>query len=1083
MDAATDSNAASVRWIHAIVKGLCTHTWCLSCKVKAEEKATNIVQLLDDAVFKYLQAELDLTEADKRKNIMPKECAHEYLGKLRIMLPVLVYKAYEAFNVSVATAGEVAESVVSDVRAILNPSAQWPMQVVENLHSNDKPAVPSGWSVAGIVDDAVFKYLREEIPGLTEQQKQTLALTAEDERQVKELHRDSKLDGVHHMLARRIPTVYKSATKSVLVASSVAYKTVKYVEAALDFVANKYETQLVDGAVLKFLRRELPDAGKPALRISNEEATDLLGGYGLAGLRVLLQTRIQGECGISSLIARTVANESAAEVESRFENLLCNGIRRRSDATRRESLMVSFAEAGYVGDGCSRLIAYLQRCWAVYPQSEEGMAIPCTAVVQSSGFGKSRLLYQLALETVARAGLGMRVFYVSAACLGKTTGFPETTSQLSRLLFDPCQTQEYFSRVLIAIYRYAQQNWRAAGRQWAEHFTNPSAEGYTVTKLKATRIHLEPLTRAAKDWVVDVQQAENDPGRVVILAVDDAAALLSLDEGNTSCWRMLLGALIDANKQIRAAYPGGGIFAVVADTDPRIAGLVLPSNPDASTTDEQAVMFPPFVLAETMDVFWERSCSELAMDETSAYQLAVAQSDKEEGLKALVTMGRPLWASWFHATTKQDCEADTFDSGAFTAVVALASSKLLVGRDPKDPAAYDSRNMFGVASLLCRLGLRPRFTSPLASRAVAGLMAVLAYVSPDNDGLLCTYNSDPVLALGAAYLWHAWELDGKTPLSEFVLPQLKKLLLQEELSDDNFPDLAARIVLLLTVDASVVVETEGSSHGLSSYVGRFVSVRTFLTVLGGTRPPLQSSSLHADHLRNAFKAWQCRWQGWKMGFCQFVPLPLEPTEETLWFLLGRRAAGVLRVDDDEVSLVIPMFRRTEVSFLLTQVKTRMEESDEEEMHPLSFLSDGNPLRAKSLVEVVFVSMSPGEKVAEGEPDRYVRAGRSAEDSDSPFFTFCIRSVTPWEVQMEEEMYRVVLETEAAQLMNLVSTPSVATELARCALFSHSEARAASVGECIQVVGSASTGDPEESSSSSDKLEGENVESDASMSDE
>lgn len=61
-----------------------------------------------------------------------------------------------------------------------------------------------------------------------------------------------------------------------------------------------------------------------------------------------------------------------------------------------------------------------------------------------------------------------------------------------------------------------------------------------------------------------------------------------------------------------------------------------------------------------------------------------------------------------------------------------------------------------------------------------------------------------------------------------------------------------------------------------------------------------------------------------MSFAQFTDLLEEPTEEMLWMLLGRRAAGVLRRDHKDSAVVIPIFSGQRVSFILVRVKNKFE---------------------------------------------------------------------------------------------------------------------------------------------------------------
>ncbi|TDH69406.1 hypothetical protein CCR75_005801 [Bremia lactucae] len=121
----------------------------------------------------------------------------------------------------------------------------------------------------------------------------------------------------------------------------------------------------------------------------------------------------------------------------------------------------------------------------------------------------------------------------------------------------------------------------------------------------------------------------------------------------------------------------------------------------------------------------------------AAYK-AIVLGNEEEALLALIRMGRPLWWSTYHDESVG--KIDILQSVKM--VVLLAAKKLLLGANP-DETAYNETSMYGVASMLCRLGVRPYMTSALASQAVADFMAILAYVNFEKDGYLNSYASDP----------------------------------------------------------------------------------------------------------------------------------------------------------------------------------------------------------------------------------------------------------------------------------------------------------------------------------------------------
>ncbi|EEY64411.1 uncharacterized protein PITG_21419 [Phytophthora infestans T30-4] len=233
---------------------------------------------------------------------------------------------------------------------------------------------------------------------------------------------------------------------------------------------------------------------------------------------------------------------------------------------------------------------------------------------------------------------------------------------------------------------------------------------------------------------------------------------------------MLQRALKSANQGIQRYHPNAGVFAVLVDTNPKISQPKASSGRISVPPDDSDAQFPSFVLGHTMDVYWK---DVVKMNKTSAYKDAVCIGDKNEAWKYLVSMGRPLWKSTFDASMKKY----NSEVKAAERVLRLAAQRMLLGRDTLSLICYDETTMFGVASMLCRLGLRPHSSSSLAPRVVADLMAILAYLNYESDGCLSSFSSDPVLALGATKVWY----NCKPALANCILPQLKKLLLNEML--------------------------------------------------------------------------------------------------------------------------------------------------------------------------------------------------------------------------------------------------------------------------------------------------------------
>lgn len=90
--------------------------------------------------------------------------------------------------------------------------------------------------------------------------------------------------------------------------------------------------------------------------------------------------------------------------------------------TELKRLQVAF-KATYKGAAHVDFHAYLVRCWIAYKTNPNNYLAPCTTLVQSSGFVKSRLLYEVAKMTAddlasAESSISMR------CVLGMSTSLP-----------------------------------------------------------------------------------------------------------------------------------------------------------------------------------------------------------------------------------------------------------------------------------------------------------------------------------------------------------------------------------------------------------------------------------------------------------------------------------------------------------------------------------------------------------------------------------------------------------------------------------------------------------------------------------
>ncbi|KAL3670999.1 hypothetical protein V7S43_004183 [Phytophthora oleae] len=284
-------------------------------------------------------------------------------------------------------------------------------------------------------------------------------------------------------------------------------------------------------------------------------------------------------------------------------------------------------------------------------------------------------------------------------------------------------------------------------------------------------------------------------------------------------------------------------------------------------------------------------------------------------------MGRPLWCSM--DDTKKDLKARK------DVLTKFAARKLLIGLGASEPASYTDSTLHGVSSLFCRVGLRPYASSPLATRLVADFMSVLHYVTYKNDAQISGYVSDPILMFGASRMWYQFEnptTNLPSALQSYILPQFETILLNGVIDTGNIGELVARIFLLLAMDAVAMGSSDKREFVFS---GEFCDVLKFVEMLVGDNPHRTEQDI-----MKSYKDWLKSWNGWQVCFSHFVDLQEEPTEDVLWKLLDRRAAGTFPRGQKGADLIIPIFHpkcdlypEGSVSFIVVQVKNRVDKDD------------------------------------------------------------------------------------------------------------------------------------------------------------
>ncbi|TMW61654.1 hypothetical protein Poli38472_010717 [Pythium oligandrum] len=174
----------------------------------------------------------------------------------------------------------------------------------------------------------------------------------------------------------------------------------------------------------------------------------------------------------------------------------------------------------------------------------------------------------------------------------------------------------------------------------------------------------------------------------------------------------------------------------------------------------------------------------------------------------------------------------------------MAAAKLLCESTKVSRLSYRNETMFGVAALLCRLGVRP-----LSCHLVGDHMSVLDYVDASCAQAVSGYGSDPILALGATSLWYHDKFD---PLGESMLPRFRQLVSEKvvDCGDGGTDSVVARLLLLLAMDAcSASVgarSTTDTSTARCRYNGSLVRAVSFVERLMGRRECVVGGSVLSE---------------------------------------------------------------------------------------------------------------------------------------------------------------------------------------------------------------------------------------------
>ena len=442
-----------------------------------------------------------------------------------------------------------------------------------------------------------------------------------------------------------------------------------------------------------------------------------------------LLSTLEDQSFFSSLFRHYIGDQP----DSLFENLLeffkqYHSSKRAIDlntfANPREfqQLHRNFLETKFQGNEPQLFLHHLQNCSNAFLNFKTKILSPCVPLLQSSGYGKSRILFELAKRT------DVNLVYVCARKVG-AQGFPaRSTTACSFLNWDSSSVwkgnelstrETELAQKILAICKCATTANNNPQKQveWAtDQFANNIESFWDAVKNEFNNNRDVPAapTKTTKD----------DP--FVVLAVDEASTLLDLEifPGRS----MFRGLRVAASK---VAQHGFNLVVVLCDTASKVSTFLPSQSTDSSqryNPDEGSEQYlgrhllHPFVMYQSFDC--------LATDHDPLSQ------------------GRPLVA---------ECKGE----------LGFLAEKLMCCKN------INQAKPEGILALF--LACVAAYLSPLSrvsEQLVSSHMATLLAVSCDHEVACVTYVSEPALAQAAQEMWFTGSV-----LAEMILPVVRDFVL------------------------------------------------------------------------------------------------------------------------------------------------------------------------------------------------------------------------------------------------------------------------------------------------------------------
>jgi len=484
--------------------------------------------------------------------------------------------------------------------------------------------------------------------------------------------------------------------------------------------------------------------------------------------------------------------------------------------------------------------------------SKKNFFSPYITILQSSGTGKSRLLFELAKQE------NVLLFYICFRPEG-SSGYPPRSSIASQFL--KYKNADEVSRFYETCFSYARSVILNENHDIYKIFVEDQFE---VTEKGSNSSFWEKVMNTG-----DVSKLPSDKTNYqIIICHDEARQLISSDSHDS---RSLFRVIRKGATRFNDTESHGLPLLIFVDTSSRLSNFnpSLDNDPSARDSLTSNQLMTPFWFLNTWNITMN------GVDQVSFIQKVDELCVRNNGdvtpfLREHFKRGRPLWTSY--------CE-----TGPLIDVIKLAQKKLTCNQDTSPDAI--------IALLNCRVPFAVYPATQLATNLVANHAAMCLAISPSRESIITSYPSEPVLSEAAA-----------SKLSDISI-RLRALhtlhdYLQFNIDRGHRGEIIGCLISLFAFDRAV--EELNRKFQLQSIYSRPIDVQDFLFTLFGVELEHVLSKVDVEgHLVSQLK------QG-SVFFTHYVKLNNYPSVEDLATYFYAGAAILCKDQHPGIDRIIPV---------------------------------------------------------------------------------------------------------------------------------------------------------------------------------